>query len=177
MFCHLLLSSLTGAQQQIHNFVISAQAIPSPLSPATLESCCATAGAILWNKTSTLSARSVKKPSLGSSCRRYLPPSAKFQLKELNKAAVVSCQDFNEQFPQTPSRDETRPSRCTVSSQKRELCLLPACSNSSRYRNPPSQASLEPGKWLCSARKSSWRAVFSGMFTGSPEGVMSVLIR
>lgn len=138
VFCHLLLRSRTGAQRQLHDFVIPAGANPSPLSPAAPDVPPEVPASGIRHQTRLPDSPECKKPSLGSSCRRYLPSSAKFHLR--------SCQDFNEQFPQPPSCDETGPSRCTVSSQKRELCLLLACSNSSRYRNRPLWSITRAGK-------------------------------
>lgn len=89
----------------------------SPPSPATLdESCCA----ILRNKTSTRLPDSLeckkKKPLPWQLLPALSPSLSQIPGEKPNKAAVMSCQDFNEQFPQTPSCAETRPSRCTVSS-------------------------------------------------------------
>lgn len=119
---------------------------PSPLSPAAPDVPPEVPSSGIRHQTRLPDSPECKKPSLGSSCRRYLPPSAKFQVRSCTKQLLTSCQDFNEQFPQTPSCDETRPSRCTVSSQKRELCLLLACSNSSGYRNPPLSSITRAGK-------------------------------
>lgn len=116
MFCHLLLCSLTGAQQQLHNSVIPAQpTIPHPALPLWMRAAVPSFG--IRHQPDRLTAWSVKKKPLPWQLLPALSPSlSQIPGEKPNKAAVMSCQDFNEQFPQTPSCAETRPSRCTVSS-------------------------------------------------------------
>lgn len=99
----------------LHTCVIPAQAAPSPLSPAPPDGLLCHGGATSALRHRSLTACSAKIPPLAA-------PAGLISLPQPNSSSgaaqsrTMSCQDFNEQFPQTPSRDETRPSRCTGSS-------------------------------------------------------------